>query len=353
MFIRRRSWPCALLLAALGVPSAARPAAAAFTRDPKLAAAAEHGRRLSDDAAKQLEAGLLQHPDDATAHVQLLGYYYDRSAAFPQQRLAHVLWMIRHRPADPLTPEYGTVGPVADGPGYAAASAAWDEQVAAHPTDTAVLADAAAFYDNGTDTPKAQDLLRKAMDAEPKSPLWPARLAGSTERQAARGEAAAAPDLYNQALALRQSAYKLMPDRTDRFRVLVGEPMDAYRGGDAIAAKRLASNLLEAADDFPTDPAHADAVHQANIVLGEVALQVGNTDRAEDHLAAAAKVSSSPTLATTGPDLNLAKELLAKGERSPVRAYLVACEGFWTAGHDRLKRWVATLDAGGTPDWAA
>ena len=339
MFTPRRSWPLLLLLAAV-----------AFTTDPKLAADVERGRRLSDDAAKTLEATLALHPDDAPAHAQLLGYYYDRAAAYPQRRLAQVLWFIRHRPADPTTAAYGTINPLSDAPGYKEATAAWDRQVDAHPADPAVLADAAVFFDNGTDTANAQDLLRRAMEFEPKSATWPVRLAASLERQADRAPDQTA-DLCRQALALRESAYKLTPDRADRFHALTGEPMDAYRGGDLITAKRLASNLLEAADDFPNDPGHPDAVHRANIVLGEVALHSGNTDRAEEYLAAAAKVPPSPTLAANGPELCLAKELLAKGERTPVKAYLVACEPIWPGGRERLRRWVATLDSGGTPDW--
>ncbi len=350
MSVRRRSWPCVLLSIVSAVGMAPPPATAAFTVDPKLTAAVARGRRMGDDAANQLEAALAVHPDDAAAHVQLLGYYFDRAAAFPQRRVAQVLWMIHHRPADPLTPAYGTVSPLADAPGYAAAAAAWDEQVAAHPADTAVLADAAQFFDNGTDTDKAQDLLRRATTDEPKVSAWPARLAGSLERQAAR-QPDAATDLSNQALLLRQSAYKLTADRPDRLHILIGMPADAYHGGDLIGAKRLASQLLEAADDFPTDPAHGEAVHRADIVLGEVAMHTGQTDRAAGYLADAAKVTAWPALAATGPDLSLAKELLAKGERSPVRDYLIACEAFWPGGRERLRRWVATLDAAGTPDW--
>ncbi len=341
MSVRRRSWPCALLLPL---------AAAGFTNDPKLAADMARGRRLGDDAARQLEASLAGHPDDADVHAKLVGYYYDRAAAFPQRRLAHVAWLIRHRPADPMTVAYGTFSPLADAPGYAAASAAWDEQTAAHATDAAVLADAAAFFDNGTDTPKAQDLLRQAMAAEPKSAVWQTRLAGSLERDADRHPDQAAA-LSAQALDLRQSAYKLTPERTDRFRELTGMPGDAYRAGDLIAAKRLAGQLLEAADDFPTDPAHGEAVHRADIVLGEVALHTGNTDRATNYLAAAAQVTAWPAVSATGPDLSLAKELVGKGERAAVRNYLVACESFWPAGRERLTRWAATIAGGGTPDW--
>ncbi len=341
MSVHRRSWPVALLLSLT---------AAGFTNDAKLAADIERGRRLTDEGAKAVESTLGLKPDDASAHAQLLGYYYDRAAASPQKRLGHVLWFIRHRPADPLTAAYGMVSPLADATGYKAATDAWDKQVDGHPTDAAVLADAAVFFDNGTDSANAQDLLRRAIDAEPKSAQWPARLAGSLERQAAR-QPDQAPDLCRQALALRESAYKLTPDRVDRFHVLAGMPMDAFRGGDLISAKRIASNLLETADDFPSDPLHPDALHRANIVLGEVALHSGNVDRAEEFLATAATVKTSPTLATTGPDLGLAKELFAKGERTPVRNYLLACEPIWTGGAERLKRWVATLDSGGSPDW--
>ena len=343
MLIRRLSWGI------VGLVVATAPAIAAFTSDPAFTADVQRGRKLTDEAAKKLEAMLTLHPDDASARAKLIGYYADRAAAFPQRRLGHVLWLIRHRPADPLTPAYGVVSPLSDAPGYAAASTAWDEQTTARPTDTAVLADAAAFFDNGTDTAKAQDLLNRAMVAEPKSPDWPARLALSLERQADR-QPAQVVTLCGQALALRQLAYKLAEGRVERFHILIPEPADAYRMGDHIAAKRLAGRLLETADDFPNDPARSDAVHTANVVLGKVALHTGNGDRAAANLAAAAKVVPSPGLAAAGPDLSLAAELLAKGDRSAVREYLVACQQVWPGGRERLKGWVAALDAGGTPE---
>jgi hypothetical protein len=323
---------------------------AAFTTDPKVTADIEAGRRLTDDAARSLEGTIALHPDDLSARAKLLGYFYDRAAAAPERRLGHVLWFIQNRPADPMTPAYGTIGPSVDPTGYAAATAAWDKQLDAHPTDPSILADAAVFFDNGTDTANAQGFLKRAMDAEPRSATWPVRLAGSLERQATRQPDQAA-DLCRQALGLRETAYTLAQDRIDRFHVLIGMPMDAYRGGDLIDAKQKAANLLELAADLPDDPSHADAVHRGNIVLGEVALHSGNVGRAEEYLAAAAMVKPSPTLSTTGPDLALAKELLARGERTPVKNYLVACESLWTGGGERLKRWVATLDGGGSPDW--
>ena len=91
---------------------------------------------------------------------------------------------------------------------------------------------------------------------------------------------------------------------------------------------------------------------QGNIVLGETAFQAGNIDQAEEDLTAAGETPGSATLATTGPDFHLAKELAAHGERTPVHDYLVACQKIWPAGATRLKSWTATLDAGGTPDFS-
>jgi hypothetical protein len=47
----------------------------------------------------------------------------------------------------------------------------------------------------------------------------------------------------------------------------------------------------------------------------------------------------------------LAKELLEKGERETVLAYLQSCAKFWEMGGDRLQNWMATIRGGGTPDF--
>ena len=336
-----------LLIAAVALTTAAAPPPP--SDDAAFAAAVQHGRHLDDAAAAKLETSVPLHPDDAAVRGQLLGYYQDRAAAYPQRRLAHVLWLIRHRPGDPLTPTLDAVSPTADADAYAKVAAAWDEQTAAHAGDAAVTANAATFFDNGTDTYKAQDLLRRAMDGHPKSAEWPARLARSLERQADRDPATAA-DLCGQALQLRQAAYKLAPTRPERFHALLGEPADAFRTGDLIVSKRLARQLLDTAADFPTDPAHAQAVHHADTVLGLVALHSGNADAAAADLAAAGAVDASAGLAADGPDLTLARDLLAHGDRSAVHDYLVACQRLWPGGRERLKAWLTQLDAGGSPE---
>ena len=49
--------------------------------------------------------------------------------------------------------------------------------------------------------------------------------------------------------------------------------------------------------------------------------------------------------------MTLAKELLEKGERETVIAYLQACAKFWKMGRDEVQNWIATIKGGGTPDF--
>ncbi len=50
--------------------------------------------------------------------------------------------------------------------------------------------------------------------------------------------------------------------------------------------------------------------------------------------------------------MDLAKELLEKGERDAVLAYFDLCE-FWELGKDRLADWKADVKAGRAPDFGA
>ena len=51
--------------------------------------------------------------------------------------------------------------------------------------------------------------------------------------------------------------------------------------------------------------------------------------------------------------MTLAKELLAAGERNVVVDFLDQCLTFWKRGSDNLNNWIATIKAGGTPDFVA
>jgi hypothetical protein len=87
----------------------------------------------------------------------------------------------------------------------------------------------------------------------------------------------------------------------------------------------------------------------ANSTLGLMAVDAGDITTAKKYLLASGNVRTSPALGSFGPYMNLANELLKRGERDTVIAYLEECLTFWTSGEEQLKSWIATLRAGGTP----
>jgi predicted dehydrogenase len=82
-------------------------------------------------------------------------------------------------------------------------------------------------------------------------------------------------------------------------------------------------------------------------MLGRIALAVGDVARARAHLILAGKVGATGFVRSFGPDLRLAKEMLARGEREVVVRYLTLAREFWN--REDLDEWIAQLRAGRIP----
>jgi hypothetical protein len=147
-----------------------------------------------------------------------------------------------------------------------------------------------------------------------------------------------------------------------RFYDLANQTRSAYSGGDTAAAKRLAQEYLAAAPRFPCDWNYGNAVHNANAVLGLIALQEGDRAAAVRHLLAAGRSRGSPQLDTFGPSLLLAKRLAEAGEFDAVATYVRSIRRFWEAkeptilgflglGGKPMTGWLETLAAGRVPDF--
>ena len=54
-----------------------------------------------------------------------------------------------------------------------------------------------------------------------------------------------------------------------------------------------------------------------------------------------------------GPNMQLAKDLLAKGEREVVLEYFKRCRTFWEMGADQLAAWTDAVNRGATPEFGA
>ena len=88
-------------------------------------------------------------------------------------------------------------------------------------------------------------------------------------------------------------------------------------------------------------------------MLGRIAVKKGDVEQANRRLLAAANTPGSPTLNSFGPNWNLAQELLAKGQRETVLAYIDLCRKFWKMDNGRLDSWASAIRDGGSPNFSA
>jgi len=131
-----------------------------------------------------------------------------------------------------------------------------------------------------------------------------------------------------------------------RYYALDGMAQAALEAG---ANEKAAAYAKELIAGTPEHRREADAVFDAHLVLGRVALRSGDVAAASAQLIEAGRTTGSPIIETLGPNMTLARELLDKGERSAVLVFLGECRTFWKNGGEQLDAWTAALHNGGTP----
>ncbi len=89
-----------------------------------------------------------------------------------------------------------------------------------------------------------------------------------------------------------------------------------------------------------------EAIHDANDVLGRIALRRGNLQQAEDFLLEAAATPGGGLLNHSGPRMLLAQELLDRGERDVVIEYLQKVKAFWGSGAKSIDGWISAIRSG-------
>lgn len=128
-------------------------------------------------------------------------------------------------------------------------------------------------------------------------------------------------------MALR-GAHPSLPD-DEAWRALAAGDLE---GAEDHAHKMLAAAQASTADDWPSD----DQRHRAHTILGYVHLRRGDLDGAEAELLRSSDVNETPVLASFGPDLGLAWELLLAGRADAVAQFAQRFSRFWSgpAGHE-------------------
>lgn len=137
--------------------------------------------------------------------------------------------------------------------------------------------------------------------------------------------------------------------RYARFIVLDAAAKRAIKRGAIEKANTRARELLALAENYPEDWNYGNAVHHGHLVLGRVALALGDAERAKEELLAAGSTPGSPQLNSFGPNMCLAEELLRAGAREVVLQYFDLCGRFWKMERGRLAAWTADVNDGRIP----
>jgi hypothetical protein len=328
-------------------------------------------RTMSRSEARRLEHRLKAHPDDVEARARLLGRYFQSASFFPPTRRArdrHVLWFVAHRPEDPFTgSHYCSLNPGPDPATYREAKRLWEGHLNAG-ENPALLSRAVDFF-TLTDLPLAVSLCRRWIALQPENPdahrelahlleLTAFRIDGESEEDCPSGSASikerargldtdAAQEAYHE----RRKAYKLSRgSQAHQFYELTKVPEAAYEAGDFVGADSYAHDLLRMASRFRKDWNYGNALFIAHTVLGRLALRAGDMETARQHLLDSASHRGSPQLNSSGPKMDLARELLAAGERDAVIGYLERCGTFWAFGFS-LNAWIREIRRTGTTEF--
>ncbi|MCH8048250.1 MAG: hypothetical protein IID44_31530 [Planctomycetes bacterium] len=93
---------------------------------------------------------------------------------------------------------------------------------------------------------------------------------------------------------------------------------------------------------------YGNIIHNANQILGRSALREGKLADAKTYLLKGGATPGSPQLNSFGPQMQLARELLEKGEKEPVLQYLDLVSKFWASDKEQseLSKQHAALIAG-------
>lgn len=139
----------------------------------------------------------------------------------------------------------------------------------------------------------------------------------------------------------------------ERFDALGSAAKEMFNSGKYSEAKRYAEELASMATRYRGDWNYGNAIQDANVVLGRLAVRDGDIAAARAFLIEAGKSPGSPQMNSFGPNLSLANDLLQAGEKDAVIDYLNACKHFWKMDFGKLDDWIALVRAGRLPDFGA
>ena len=139
----------------------------------------------------------------------------------------------------------------------------------------------------------------------------------------------------------------------DRFYALPEVSITSFEVGKTEEAEKYANELLKLAPSYKSDWNYGNAIQNANIVFGRIAVTKNEIAKAKEYLLKAGDTPGSPQLNSFGPNMTLARDLLEKSENDVVIQYLENCKKFWELSGDKLDFWIFQINKGNMPDFGA
>ncbi len=310
------------------------------------------GRQMTADEKAALEEHVSINPNDVEARTKLLGYYFSsgrlRDPEAQSARRRHIVWLIENSPeSEVLGQPYGQLIREIESEGYGQAMEAWKKAIQDSPENLSVLGNAANYF-LLSNRELSAELLLKAQAIAPDDPRWSLLLGRNYSLGlVSLPEGAARKATAKRAFQQFERAYG-QSDSLGRAAILSDVAKSAFEAELFDEAKKYAEEMLK---DGAEDWNLGNNVHHGNLILGRIALSNGNVDEAKSRLLLAGKTPGSPQLISFGPNMQLAKELLERGEQEVVLEYFELCKGFWKSANGKLDQWAEDVKASRTPQF--
>lgn len=309
--------------------------------------------RMASEAVAHYEQRLDEYPYDIFARTKLIVHYgrqryKDRAGG--QSHARHVLWMIRNAPKAQVLQYPFTesrIDPSLEPEAYVEAKMAWESQLERNRGDIKVI-DGYATFLSIYDKDRAIELLLSAQELDPDNVSWAMRLGQFYLLMSMFGSGEGVQNAADSALVQFDRALDLSRSEMTSSRLLQD------RAKAAFLAKRyeLAAAHAEAMiDHFKTygNSNDGDLYHLGHTILGRVALKDGDVSRSKNHLIESARGSGSIWFGSLTPAMELALDLLERGEFDIVGEYFDLCSEFWQ--DDKLEKWKILVKAGVIPEF--
>ena len=333
---------------------------------------------LTAAQATLAEAKLANTPGDLETRKRLLRFYsnYDvnDTPARQKSRLKHRLWILQNYPEIEDTDIYSYKSPfyeITDAE-YQALRGEWLKQVAARKTNARVRLNAVEFL-RYKEPEAARQMLAEGRQLDQENYEFPLLLCELiySEIEKIKGEKSAPeslkkkPELLAEAFENGETALALLKrerssDRdSKRADLLESLTKVAFELEKYDRAKALATELILDFGQDAKSPKYTEAAHVGNIILGRTALrETDDAAKAKEYLLIAIRAPLRREKSYFSQiDMQLARELLAKGEKQAVAEYLRLCEqllnysDLYAGKVQALKTWQEQLSQGKTPSF--